>query len=623
VVLRIGTLLRWSVSGLLCLFFGIGLLASAEAAPGTPSSLLALPRFPLQLGLCRVVDIPVRTSLQAGESVHFSLRSGTDRVKVLPSGLQIRTPCLEDCVPNPDRFQGVVPVDPDCRAAIDGRVEIRTSDGQLRAFEDFKLAASIPLPGTAGIPVDARIHVAGPATQSAWFWTVEPARYAGPELAPLENATDRVVRVQTYIPDAYDLVEHFSGFRVRLHSGEQRLPYGMCAGSGCHNAEVAGWRQTAHATAFSRSMLGMRGQFSDQCLGCHVTGFTPGVSDRGFDDEMNDHGWRVPTTLSSAALEAMPTTLKVLAQVGCPSCHGPGKFTPANLSDTLCGTCHDAPPRYPKVAVWRTTGMAHAGSLLQEGDPLVCRACHTTRGFLAWQSRQIDAQVFPQKPDDGISCVACHDPHEAERYLIRSQLSSPGFSDVAGDRLCTSCHRLLMPDFVRQHDGTAHLVSGPMDTSFQTVRGSWPAQLAASDQDVPAAPHRSLTCVRCHDDRGDHAFGPKARGDQIRKCKDCHPNIKPPRIAAVQRPELPAGIRACEQLVVPARVAVRRGVIVFMDAQNQILGDCNGNGRPDPGERFAAPKNATAWWPFLIVSGDKSHGNHDPWLSQRFESTNP
>jgi hypothetical protein len=51
------------------------------------------------------------------------------------------------------------------------------------------------------------------------------------------------------------------------------------------------------------------------------------------------------------------------------------------LRADVCAVCHDAPPRYPKVAAWRASKMARADATpgtRAEG----CRDCHTTWGFL-------------------------------------------------------------------------------------------------------------------------------------------------------------------------------------------------------------------------------------------------
>jgi hypothetical protein len=106
----------------------------------------------------------------------------------------------------------------------------------------------------------------------------------------------------------------------------QAGPYvGSPACAGCHPAETAQWRGTAHARAWAT--LQAQGRSGDQaCFSCHATGAEQ------------------PGGPSS------PAEVGELKDVGCESCHGPGRAhaaapatTPPRPLDgaTACTACHD------------------------------------------------------------------------------------------------------------------------------------------------------------------------------------------------------------------------------------------------------------------------------------------
>ena len=93
----------------------------------------------------------------------------------------------------------------------------------------------------------------------------------------------------------------------------------------CHQKEFDQWSHTSHATAFN-TLLTVGKQFYSECVSCHVTGFR---YETGYQigNQERDH----------------------LAEVGCETCHGPGKqhiTTPltANIrgevENQVCLECH-------------------------------------------------------------------------------------------------------------------------------------------------------------------------------------------------------------------------------------------------------------------------------------------
>ena len=93
----------------------------------------------------------------------------------------------------------------------------------------------------------------------------------------------------------------------------------------CHQKEFDQWAHTSHATAFN-TLLTVGKQFYSECVSCHVTGFK------------YDTGYQIGNEES-----------KHLAEVGCETCHGPGKQhirTPlttnirGEVKNQVCMECH-------------------------------------------------------------------------------------------------------------------------------------------------------------------------------------------------------------------------------------------------------------------------------------------
>lgn len=133
-----------------------------------------------------------------------------------------------------------------------------------------------------------------------------------PEVAALVSAAKD--RIAAAAPKADDEARYDGPYQ-----GAER-----CAA--CHPAETAQWKATPHAEAWA-ALVNVKRQLDQECWSCHVTGAG------------QPEGPRHPG-------EAM---VAGLVNVGCESCHGPGKqhlAAPAAAlavapTKTLCETCHD------------------------------------------------------------------------------------------------------------------------------------------------------------------------------------------------------------------------------------------------------------------------------------------
>ena len=98
---------------------------------------------------------------------------------------------------------------------------------------------------------------------------------------------------------------------------------GACAG--CHTEQYAQWQTTPHAHAW-QTLVDQKRHMDLDCFTCHVTG--------AFDPEGPQH----------------PNQVGQLKNVGCESCHGPGRDhvgapgpgqMVVNPPESTCTQCHD------------------------------------------------------------------------------------------------------------------------------------------------------------------------------------------------------------------------------------------------------------------------------------------
>lgn len=103
---------------------------------------------------------------------------------------------------------------------------------------------------------------------------------------------------------------------------------GSAACASCHAGPTTQWKTTAHSRAYA-SLQGQHRELDQECFACHVTGAV--------------------ATGGPVLGPTRPSAVAGLTNVGCESCHGPGKqhaaspTTPMAMPDSAtCVMCHDA-----------------------------------------------------------------------------------------------------------------------------------------------------------------------------------------------------------------------------------------------------------------------------------------
>jgi hypothetical protein len=415
---------------------------------------------------------------------------------------------------------GIVPISAERRGITEIAAEARLGDGTAfeRRLEVAALARSSGLPSVA---VDHGVLLSGPG-----FRLEKKPEGSQAELRALGKLTELVPDVRGDFALADEL-----GRKLVIQSGRyDEMPLD-CGRSDCHRAESESVRHSKMTSALAADLGGRRPLADPECaLACHATG-EPGTSDGGFSHVQAELGLAVlPEKFGE-----LPRALRRLGGVGCLACHGPARVPPDSarwsvLRSDVCGTCHDAPPRYGHARAFATTKMAAADHDVRTRERPECARCHTTWGSLGEPARRPPAEVGAL----GLGCVACHDVHGArgaeasQRGLLRDVdvlAVLPGAPDAArgASRVCVPCHS----------PGNSALPEATSAAIWAGRGGLSPETGAALDG---SAPHASDArgCLRCHDsgpaalERGKgHAFAPSPAS-----CAPCH--AEPPK----RRPEL-------------------------------------------------------------------------------------
>ncbi len=292
----------------------------------------------------------------------------------------------------------------------------------------------------------------------------------------------------------------------------------------CHSGGVVAqdmyhqWRQTAHATYFTRAIDGQVAPFyRSSCIQCHVVGFDtdPAAVNGGFDDVAAQLGWTFPARLTNGNWAAMPPQLKNLANIQCENCHGPGSEHGMALGQTNlfnwprisvsyssgdCAQCHSREPYYVHALQWANSH--HAVALRQERT--ACAGCHQGIGFIDRMKGVPEAQR--RTTYESINCTACHDPHSAANpHQLRSVapvtlMDGVTVVDKGGKgQLCMLCHmtRRNATNYVEVTAGSA--IFGPhYGAQADMLVG---ANAVTYGKVIPSSAHYQVvkdSCVACH-----------------------------------------------------------------------------------------------------------------------------
>jgi len=252
------------------------------------------------------------------------------------------------------------------------------------------------------------------------------------------------------------------------------------------------------------------------------------------------------------------------AGIGCESCHGPGRDHILGKGDVsqivktndvqVCGSCHNGQGNMPdgtrwpvgyrpggdmtangfkylkvtpeqsalqfegkhmrQMAQWEISAHANAAnSLASSGHAsATCYKCHSSDAV-------VNAAFDPKAHEkvNGITCVACHDPHGGS--IVGQLRQEP-------QALCESCHNGSIPEGGTLKAGaTAHHPMKEMLSGYGAI-GIAPTKGAHSGASFDGEP---ITCLDCHFAASNHDFKVVRPGEAVKlnmpgkdSCTRCH-----------------------------------------------------------------------------------------------------
>ncbi len=303
---------------------------------------------------------------------------------------------------------------------------------------------------------------------------------------------------------------------------------GMAGGSpsciACHSEQGDEFALTGHANLLTEFLNGEQGNYyKTSCLNCHAVGTWAGsasTGDNNFFEVATALGFdieQIPVLIQDAAdnnkdnWDSLPAGLQKMGNIQCESCHGPGsqhKGDPAKISGgaaydaKVCAYCHDAPTHHMKTYEWKNSG--HSAFLEEEAVRTGCQTCHSAQGFV--EIKVNGAAAVSSMPDSGITCVACHDPHNAQnpgqlRTVAPVTLPNKLVFDRGTGNLCANCHnsRIADPNVTNDPVKGSYRGShyGPMaDVMLGSSAYDWGTTFTIGTSVHYRATEN--TCVECH-----------------------------------------------------------------------------------------------------------------------------
>ncbi len=298
----------------------------------------------------------------------------------------------------------------------------------------------------------------------------------------------------------------FVGSSAAIRSDNGEIPFGC---GFCHGEYYTDWSETMHGSALAS--LEDIGQGSNPiCLPCHTVGYEePG----GFVDR---------------------ATTNDLANVGCESCHGPGRDHVNNVASAdlqphagigadVCGRCH-TDTHHPTVDDWGESAHATVNEEVaaevvagEAGRANTCGICHLGDVFyrVAIEGETVTDEDFVGLSVDELNpttCVLCHDPHrrtgnaaqpeDGRDYQLRYlEVATPTPSNeteqvtnVQRFNLCGQCHH------ARDRDWTATTRSPHPSMQVNVYVGEMPTPdgVALIPSRVSVHSFAPEQCATCH-----------------------------------------------------------------------------------------------------------------------------
>ncbi|MCL5029631.1 MAG: T9SS type A sorting domain-containing protein [Bacteroidetes bacterium] len=303
--------------------------------------------------------------------------------------------------------------------------------------------------------------------------------------------------------------------------------------SSCHTQGNIGlpiydtWKLTKHAQAYDS----LKSILSYDCLKCHTTGWDPATNNYGADEYVQKDTTKKPNyrIIDSVGFAAKKN-------IQCEDCHGAlgnqdgtlsldhwgfinGTGTNAlNYSAQLCGNCHSG--HSPYYEQWSAS--KHAQSAAPALSYVIknksCVRCHVAQNFIALMkspSTYKDTILVTGSDIQPLTCVACHDPHDAKYpSQLRSDIT---YSQV----ICDKCHYAEIDSV--NINSTPHEQSGLALSGDKNFGYRYTGQTYINSAHTYAATER---CINCHVNNTPNPDGSVNTGHtfepRVQACEGCH-----------------------------------------------------------------------------------------------------
>ncbi|MBI5500747.1 MAG: hypothetical protein HY907_10935 [Deltaproteobacteria bacterium] len=507
------------------------------------------------------------------------------------------------------------------------RVTALGGDRVLRA--EAEVTAASLASGLLSVPVDTYAYVDSGAGRPPGSWRVAKrpeGSNAHAEAVPTADGGAGVARARFDRVGLYELVDDRGGTRLLFEAGPWDTVPQDCDRPECHPREELLWQTTPHARALDDRLDGPTPEpFGPRCLPCHVVGWDPGAAAAGFDDVATETDTFVGDDWPGGAA-TLPRDLRRLANVWCIACHGSGRLPehgkrPMVVRAGVCAQCHDAPPRYTRVAEWRLSRMSHPVA-----DPALlaepCAGCHTAQGAVSRMrgrlARPVDAALA-----EPVTCAVCHVAHTEDQELLRQRGTAAATSGVLFEAgraaVCLGCHQAGE----RTGDEASRARRLPEAPQTEVLFGT--GAYGAAGRPHHLSPDLCVDChmarcADCHTDaerhRGGHTFRAMPPADAAPE--DCDGDG---RTAAI-----PVEVEACLAL---ARARVESalsslpgctGAVLARAGQSLAPRDPAGRTLPDCETEWRKPEHDALYraaHDLLLIERDGSKGAHNPAFAVR------